>query len=103
MPSLTLFCLDLIKKLLPHEYHMYLMSQKDAVRADGRQLTEHRPINMQRGVLPSLSDSQSIKVSSRARLGDTLVIGQASVRPNEHTVLREQPLTVNVQLLREMH
>ena len=47
--------IDLLKKLLPHEYHSYLI--RNGVRADSRGLTNHRSIVIKRNVLNQSSTS----------------------------------------------
>ena len=64
------------------------------MRADGRALTQHRPLTVKRSVLGGVfSHQQTIKVSNAVTLGaSTLIISQASLAPSEHTAIRTQPL-----------
>ncbi|CDW85954.1 UNKNOWN [Stylonychia lemnae] len=107
---------DLLKKLLPHEYHAYLI--RNGVRADSRGLTSHRSLTIKRDVLnqsvklslaggPSANNQNSLsqtnlRVSSAIHQGNTLIIGQACVKPSDHAVLSVKPLSVSVQLIREI-
>eukprot|EP00347_Sterkiella_histriomuscorum_P007406 403349045 len=96
---------ELLKKLLPHEYHQYLI--RNGVRADSRTLTQHRPITVKRQVLQSYTNNNqqqqmNFRASGAVNQGKTLIIGQASLKNQDHATISERPLTLSIQLMREL-
>ena len=63
--------IDLLRKLLPGEVNEYLV--RNEVRADGRNLQDHRPFQITRSVMGSNKSAQdgagSHKVSCAVKLG----------------------------------
>ena len=61
--------LDLLKKLLPHEYNAYLL--RNGLRSDSRSLTKNRDFRIKRGVLTKNSSkkSEAMIVSAACYLG----------------------------------
>jgi len=59
--------IDLLKKLLPGEVDEYLI--RNLVRADGRGLADHRPVQITRSVMGQASTEESTKVSCAIKLG----------------------------------
>ena len=63
---------DLLRKLLPGEVDEYLV--RNEVRADGRNLQDHRVFQVTRSVMGQQQSDKTHKVSCAVKLGQTHVL-----------------------------
>ena len=94
--------IELLKRLLPGEVDEYLV--RSQVRADGRELRDHRPIQLTRSVMGSHDATmdqadQSTKVSCAVKLGQTHVLCSLINQRQEGAVLSLGKPIVNISLI----
>ena len=91
--------IDLLKKLLPGEVDEYLV--RNEVRADGRELRDHRPIQITRSVMGQhgeAASSASTKVSCAVKLGQTHVLCSLVSKRQDGSVLNVTRPNVKLSL-----
>ena len=84
---------DLLKRLLPGEVDEYLI--RNEVRADGRELQDHRPLQITRSVMGTnlaQENTESKKVSCAVKLGQSHILCSLVCQRQDTTILSAKPL-----------